>query len=101
MASDNIRLLSTGSDPRVMDYFSALATLSSRVDELRGRFRPTLFGESYYSDSELAAMLKVSRRSLQDYRNNGTIPFIRLGGKILYRRSDIERVLEKNYTASF
>ena len=60
-----------------------------------------LFGESYYSDSELAAMLKVSRRSLQDYRNNGTIPFIRLGGKILYRRSDIERVLEKNYTASF
>ena len=101
MESDNIRLLSTGSDPRVMDYFSALATLSSRVDELRVRFRPTLFGESYYSDSELAAMLKVSRRSLQDYRNNGTIPFIRLGGKILYRRSDIERVLKKNYTASF
>lgn len=101
MESDNIRLLSTGSDPRVKDYFSSLETLSSRIDELRGRFRPTLFSESYYSDSELAAMLKVSRRSLQDYRNNGTIPFIRLGGKILYRRSDIERVLEKNYTASF
>ena len=101
MESDNIRLLSASSDPSVMDYFSALETLSSRVDELRERFRPTLFGESYYSDSELAAMLKVSRRSLQDYRNNGTIPFIRLGGKILYRRSDIERVLENNYTASF
>lgn len=101
MESDNIRLLSTGSDPRVKDYFTSLATLSSQVDELRGRFRPTLYGESYYSDSELAEKLKVSRRSLQDYRNNGTIPFIRLGGKILYRRSDIERVLEKNYTASF
>ena len=32
MESDNIRLLSTGRDPRVMDYFSALATLSSLIE---------------------------------------------------------------------
>lgn len=100
MESKDIRLLSPEGDPRVKAYFKSVTELMERVDNLRGRFRPTLFGESYYSDTELAAKLKVSRRSLQDYRNNGTVPFIRLGGKVLYRRSDVERILRENYSAA-
>lgn len=42
-------------------------------------------------------MLKISRRCLQDYRDQGRIPYIQLGGKILYWQSDIERLLEENY----
>ena len=33
-------------------------------------------------------MLKVSRRTLQDYRDNGILPYTRVGGKILYLSSD-------------
>ena len=33
------------------------------------------------------------RRTLQDYRSNGILPYIQVGGKILYRASDIERTL--------
>ena len=29
--------------------------------------------------------------------DQGRIPYIQLGGKILYRQSDIERLLEENY----
>ena len=33
-------------------------------------------------------MLKVSRRTLQDYRDNGILPYTQVGGKILYLSSD-------------
>ena len=48
-------------------------------------------------DSEVACMLKVSRRTLGEYRSNGTLPYYVLGGKVLYKRSEIEQVLEREY----
>ena len=39
---------------------------------------------------------KVERLAC-DYRDQGRIPYIQLGGKILYRQSDIEKLLEENY----
>ncbi|WP_308772995.1 helix-turn-helix domain-containing protein [uncultured Bacteroides sp.] len=50
----------------------------------------------YLTDAELAKCLKISRRTLQEYRNNGIIPFYHVGGKILYREADIEEFLEIN-----
>ncbi len=54
-------------------------------------------GERFLTDSELSVMLKISRRTLQEYRNEGKLPYIRLGGKVLYRESDIERMLQDGY----
>ncbi|CDN31345.1 hypothetical protein BN938_1252 [Mucinivorans hirudinis] len=34
---------------------------------------------------------------MQDYRNLGRIPYIKLGGKVLYREEDIEELLRSNY----
>jgi excisionase family DNA binding protein len=56
-----------------------------------------LNGERFLTDSELSVMLKISRRTLQEYRNEGKLPYIRLGGKVLYRESDIERMLQDGY----
>ena len=39
--------------------------------------------------------------TLQDYRNNGVIPYIQLGGKILYRESDIQKILMANYREAY
>lgn len=49
------------------------------------------------TDKEVAERLKVSRRTLQEYRNNRKIPFIIFGGKVLYRETDIESMLQENY----
>ena len=46
---------------------------------------------------EVAEVLKVSRRTLQEYRNDGVLPYILLGGKVLYRESDLQKVLESCY----
>lgn len=79
----NIRLLTPENDMRVRAFFSSLEDLSKRVEKICDSNKPSLDGERYYNDKELAVKLKVSRRSLQDYRNNGILPYIRVGGKIL------------------
>lgn len=99
--NDNIRLLTPENDMRVKAFFSSLEDLSNRVEKIRDNNKPSLDGERYYTDKELAVKLKVSRRSLQDYRNNGILPYTQIGGKILYRASDIERVLMDGYREAY
>lgn len=53
------------------------------------------------TDAELSQYLKLSRRTLQEYRNNGLVPYYQIGGKILYRESDIEELLERNRQEAF
>ena len=45
--------------------------------------------------------MKVSLQTLQDYRNEGRIAYIQLNGKILYRESDIERMLTDGYRSAY
>ena len=71
------------------------------IENLVANSRPTLGGERFLADKEVSARLKVSRRTLQDYRNNGIIAYYQLGGKILYKESDIERMLAANYREAF
>lgn len=97
----NIRLLTPEYDMRVKAFFLSLEDLSKRVEKIRDSNKPSLDGERYYNDKELAVKLKVSRRSLQDYRNNGILPYVRVGGKILYRASDIECVLMDGYMEAY
>ena len=46
-------------------------------------YRPLLDGERYLTDKEVAQILKVSRRTLQEYRNEGVLPYVLLGDKVL------------------
>lgn len=93
--------LITEHDERIRSYFQALERLSKALETLFSKRKSSLDGESFYTDEELSQRLKISRRSLQDYRNQGRIPYIKLGGKILYRSSDIERMLEEGYRNEF
>jgi len=42
--------------------------------------------------------LHISPRTLQTLRDNGTIPFSRIGNKLYYRKQDILKILANNYT---
>ena len=79
---------------RVLESMKEVLALYKNVT---GNYRPLLDGERYMTDREVAEILKVSRRTLQEYRNDGVLPYISLGGKVLYRESDLERVLESCY----
>ena len=86
---------------RLKRYFTALERISGAMEKLFSMKKPSISGESFYTDRDLSEKLKISRRSLQDYRNEGRIPFIRLGGKVLYRASDIDKLLDENYREKF
>lgn len=89
MNTDN-RLLTRESSEHIREFFST-------VERLFAGRSPAMAGENFYTDRELAEKLKVSRRSLQQYRDSGLLAFTRLGGKILYRSSDIEKLLDGCY----
>lgn len=94
-------LITSENNERVESFFLSLDRLTAAMERLFVSRKPTLNGESFYTDEELSKKLKLSRRSLQDYRNEGRIPYIKLGGKILYRASDIEKLLEEGYRDSW
>ena len=85
----------------VRGLFSELDRIAKDTATMADENQPLLGGEHYLTDRELSQRLKISRRTLQDYRNNGILPYRQLGGKILYRESDIERVLQSCYRRSF
>ncbi|WP_290395838.1 helix-turn-helix domain-containing protein [uncultured Duncaniella sp.] len=53
------------------------------------------------TDAQLSERLGVSRRTLQDFRDRGIIPFYRLDGKILYEEKDIEEYLSSIYIPKY
>jgi len=50
----------------------------------------------YLKSSEVMEMLSISPGTLQNLRINGTLPYSKIGGIILYEEKEIERVLEEN-----
>ena len=85
----------------IIHFMGSLDRLLDNYERLTANYRPTLGGERFFTDKEVSARLKVSRRTLQDYRNEGRIAYIQLGGKILYRESDIEKMLTDGYRSAY
>ena len=65
----------------IIHFMGSLDRLLDSFEHLTANYRPTLNGERFFTDKEVSARLKVSRRTLQDYRNEGRIAYIQLGGK--------------------
>lgn len=86
---------------RVTRFCQLLDRMTNGIQNLVANHKPTLNGEHYLTDSEVSARLKVSRRTLQEWRNNGQIAHIQLGGKILYAESAIQAMLEKFYVKAW
>ncbi len=87
----------TRENDRIKRFFGSLDRMLDKIESALKGCKPTLNGERFLSDPEVSDRLKVSRRTLQDYRTTGKIPYIQLGGKVLYRESDIQKLLEENY----
>ena len=104
---NNVNELITLRTNGVEDAMKSMKDIESLFDKVTSRstlvacpsknYRPLLNGERYLSDVEVPHRLKVSRRTLQDYRDNGTLPYFKLGGKVLYRESDLEALLQRCY----
>ena len=54
--------------------------------------------KDWMDNQDVMLALHVSLRTLQTLRSNGTLPYSRINNKIYYRRRDIERLLNENYS---
>ena len=79
------------------DVHTSLKESHRKINRFMQKYSPSLNGDRYLTDKEVAGLLKVSRRTLQKMRNDRTLPFILLGGKALYREHDIQMLLESSY----
>lgn len=76
-----------------------------KLDEIRERLHKQAnsapIQEWYLTNTEVCDLLKVSRRTLQRYRDEGRIAFSQVGATIRYKAADVERFLHDNYNPSF
>ncbi len=56
------------------------------------------FKEAWIDGQEVMLSLNISKRTLQTLRDNGTLPYSRINGKFYYKVSDLETLLESNYS---
>lgn len=89
--------LINGNSPQVKEFFLSLERMLDGISRMAKNNKPALNGERLLSNSEVAKLLKVSIRTLQDWRDNNIIPYIQIKGKIIYRQSDINRLLQTYY----
>jgi excisionase family DNA binding protein len=91
----------TKDNERVKSFFKVLDRMLDKIERSLTNSKPTLNGERFLTDKEVYQRLRVSRSTLQEWRYSGQIPYIQIGGKILFRESDIQAMLDKNLRKAF
>jgi hypothetical protein len=75
-----------------LEYFKnvLIEEIRALLKEDNGTFRA-----QWIKSKDVRKILSISHGTLQNLRINGTLPFIKLGGTILYKYEDIVSRLEK------
>ncbi|WCG02261.1 helix-turn-helix domain-containing protein [Porphyromonas gingivalis] len=82
--------------PEMKELISGIKEMTKRLKEIAETHRPLFGGEIYLTGREISEHLFISPRTLQDYRDKGIIPYTQIAGKILYKVSELQNILEKS-----
>lgn len=86
------------------EIVKGILALSGELKEVKAQLqylrktRIEIFNESWIDGQDVLLALNISPRTLQSLRDSGTLPFSRLNGKFYYKVSDLEALLESNYS---
>lgn len=89
--------LFTNDNEEIIAHREMIVQLRSHIESILKNYRPVMNGEIYLSGEDVCKMLHISKRTLQQYRDDNILPYIQIGGKIIYKESDILTILEQNY----
>ena len=79
------------------ELLEAMRLAAQTADKLIAEITPPLSGERYLTTEQVMTHFHISRRTLQNYRDKGIVPYTAIGGTLLYPESKINEVLERNY----
>jgi excisionase family DNA binding protein len=91
--------LLTNNTPEIINNQKTIRLLRNKIEEILKNYRPVMNGEIYLSGQQVCELLHISKRTLQQYRDDRILPYIQIGGKIIFKQSDILRALDKNYVS--
>lgn len=49
--------------------------------------------QDWIDNQDVCTILNISKRSLQTYRDNGTLPYTQIGHKMYYKPEDVEKIM--------
>ncbi len=87
----------------MIELADLILALSLEIKELKVRLeifrqsRAEKLKDTWLDNQDVMQTLHISKRTLQTFRDNGTLPFSKVGGTFYYKVSDIEEVLHSNY----
>ncbi|MCA6441085.1 MULTISPECIES: helix-turn-helix domain-containing protein [unclassified Arcicella] len=91
--------LLTNENEEIITHQEMIMRLKNSIESILQNYRPVMNGEIYLSGEDVCKMLHISKRTLQQYRDDNILPFIQIGGKIIYKQTDLMAVLEQNYVS--
>lgn len=79
--------------------------LLERIDNIPQQLQETNAGippeERMITNDQLSELMQVSKRTLQNWRDDGLITYTQIGKKILYQMSDVKICIEKHRKHAF
>ena len=86
--------------PEYKEFRQEILRAIHLLDTSIAAHRPTIVTESYLTGEEVMELFSLCPRTLQNYRDRRVLPDATIGSKILYPRSQIEKILDRNYRKS-
>lgn len=78
---------------QISSFLTTLDELSNTIKQTLQNRTLHLNGEKYLTNREVCQLLRISSRTLQNWRDTGKISFIKLKGKILYTEAEMLNLL--------
>ena len=76
--------------------------INNRLDEISKHLTGKQTDPDQFVDNnDFLQLMKISKRTAQNWRDEGKIAFSQVGGKIYYRYGDIEELLKQHYNRAF
>lgn len=76
--------------------------LVKRIDDISVRlFSNTPSSEKFIDNDEFLLLMKICKRTAQNWRDEGKISFSQVGNKIYYKLTDVEELLKQHYNHAF
>lgn len=88
------------------EIIQSLLALSNDIKEVKAcllamkQTRADKFKESWIDGQDVMLALNISKRTLQSLRDSELLPYSRINGKFYYKVSDLEALLENNYSGN-
>ena len=73
---------------KMMDRFGAF---TRKVEAICSRSSDKSMAK-WLDNQDVCVILNISKRSLQNYRDSGMLPYTQIGHKMYYKADDIERI---------